>query len=139
MFHRFIQTVAVLTVVTAFGAAAVAQDKNEDKTPKFPATGVYNCAVKMMNRCRLDRCETRLPRRPMEISIDFEKNEACMRRGSGDCRKPRAFTVTEKGSGHDLYFAKDAMLLHLNRRGRLFGADIGRSNAVTIVAQCARG
>ncbi len=116
----------------AASTAALAQDQ------MLPATGVYNCPVETMTRCIAGKCETRTPPKGMELSIDFDKNSACVRRG-GDCRSPRPFTVSARGKSHLLIFAQHGMVFRLRPNGKLTGADLSSRGAVAVTATCARG
>lgn len=121
------------TVLAALASSASAQNQ------KLPASGVYNCPVSVMHRCKDDKCETRKPSRPMEIGINFDTKEACMRRGSGECRQVRSFEVVERGPIYNLVFAKHSMIFQLRPGGDLVGGDIGSGGVVTVIARCARG
>ncbi len=124
---------AAVFALSTFGAGARAQDE------KLPATGVYNCPISNMHRCVDEKCETRKPPATMEISINFDSKEACVRRGSAACRKPRAFTIVEQGQNYTLVFSKHSMMFSLRPGGKLIGSDIDRLGVVTIIAMCARG
>ena len=130
---RSLPLIALTGVAFVAGTtAAVGQDQ------MLPATGVYNCPIETMSRCIDGKCETRTPPKGMEVSIDFSNNSACIRRG-GDCRKPRAFTVSARGKSHLLIFAKEGMVFRLRPNGHLTGADLSSRGAVAVTARCARG
>jgi hypothetical protein len=135
--RRLLPYAPIATACAAFafilGSAAQAQ------APKFDATGVYNCPVTVMHRCEADTCETRKPEQQMEISINFDTKIACMRRGGGDCTRPRPFSVVESGAHLNLIFSEHSMLFRLAADGKMVGGDIGASSVVTVMASCARG
>ncbi len=132
---RFATLIAFSAALIAGAATAAAQDAKK----MIPATGVYNCPVSLMTRCRTGRCETSVPRRQMEISINFDKSSGCMRRGAGKCRDERSFKLAEKGDGYNLIFEKDAMVFRLRGNGELFGGAVAGRAAFSFVAKCARG
>jgi hypothetical protein len=128
---RILPFVAVLAAVVAVVIAgpAVAQER---------LTGVVNCAIAKLHRCDIAGCKTREPRN-VEISIDFDRDTACIRHG-GACRKQRAFTVSDgRGGARMLVFAHDGMTIRLARDWAITGGEVQAGRSTVFFGRCGRG
>ena len=130
---RYLSALA-LSAAALFAVASTAAAQ----APKLDATGVYNCSISAMHRCLKGKCETRTPPAGMEMSINFDTKSACVRR-KGDCRRPRTFSVAERGTSYILIFAQHGMVFRLRPNGHLTVSDLSSRGAVNVEAMCARG
>lgn len=105
----------------------------------FSLDGEVNCAVSAVHRCVGDRCVLRRPQ-GLEISFDFDRRVACIRRSGSRCEDPRAFRIVDSRLGrHVLFFERTRMLFSIGTQGELEGASLGRGRVDNYMGQCGRG